>query len=1046
MYHCHTHFYLIGCPKKNKKIFDLIKGLHPFSNFTFEFSEDKTPDESIAAGADVIFADVSETVDILQMLITRKKATAELIVLTEKDKFHLITEYDEVIDDVWFIPMTDAEMVFRINKWHKAYKFGKDSWLSSQYLESVIDSTPNLIWFKDRNGIHHKVNNSFCRTVNKTKKQIQGRGHAYIWDVEKDDPACIESENAVMSSRKTHISEETIQTGAGKRLLTTYKSPLYDIDGSVMGTVGVAIDITKTRAYEQEIIKKNKTLETIFTTLDCGILCHSIDGSKIFSINAAALKILGYETQEELIESGFHTVAMSVMDEDKPKLRNCIQKLRRVNDSVSVEYRVQHKNGDIIHVMGNVKLLRENGELFYQRFLLDCTEQKLHEKKEKAENEKRHSDLIQALILDYGLVCYFDLNTEKSSILRMVPQSVKELSPIFGEGTELMKSLNDYAEKLVLPEDRESLIEGLSPENIKKELSGALTYHIDYRKLCGNDINYYQVKVVRIGNWENIHGIVIGFKCVDEEKKLEIKKKKELESALTEAKKANQAKSTFLSNMSHDIRTPMNAIVGFTTLAIDHIEQKSRVEEYLNKIMLSGNHLLSLINDVLDMSHIESNKMKLEAADCSLSMILHNLYSIMQSDLHTKKLSFAIDVIEVKHEKIHCDKLRLNQVLLNILSNAIKYTLDGGEILLSITEKPLAKNNISEYTFTVSDTGIGMSEEFLKHIFDPFEREKNTTMSKIQGTGLGMAITKKIVEMMNGTISVKSKSGVGTQVTFVLNFPYLQDDEDYVILQFKGSRALIVNKDKIFCERTAEMLEQVGMIADWTLSEIDAVIRTRQAQKDGEGFRIYFIDNSNETNGIHIAKKIKREINADDSIFILTAYDTAEIEEQALKAGIDGFCIKPVFLPEIRNCLLSVLNKDNAKSKSKRSIISNCRILLTEDNELNSEIAIAILTDAGYTVEVAENGKIAVDMVKNSKPGYYNIVLMDIQMPVMNGYEAATEIRKLENKELASVPILAMTANAFEEDKQEALKCGMNGHISKPIDVDNLFDVLETIL
>lgn len=1045
MYHCHTCFYLVGCRTNSSKIFDLIKEIQPSKNFTYEFFESEVPDEATVSKADIIFADINDSDSFLPMLLLKKKVSAKLIVIANNEQVNHLSDKLEDFDDLWVTPMSDSETAFRIYKWHKAYKTSKDYWLSNQYLESAINSSPNLIWFKDKDGVHHKVNNSFCKTVNKSKKQVEGRKHAYIWNVEQDDPACIESELEVMTTRKTKISEETIQTGDGERLLTTYKSPLYDIDGSVMGTVGIAIDITKTHAYEKEIIKKNKTLETIFTTLDCGILCHSIDGSRIISINAAALRILGYESQEELMESGFKTVAMSVMDEDKPKLKSSIQKLKKENDSISVEYRVQHKNGDIIHVMGNVKLLRENGELFYQRFLLDCTDQKLQEKRLREENEKHHAELIQALSEDYSLVCFFDLCTEIGNTLRISEKTKEEQTAIFSDNITFTKSITDYIEAFVYKEDQERLKTSLSLENLKKELSSKNTVYINYRVNNEKEYEYFQIKIVRIGNWEKGNSIVVGFKSVDEEIRQEMEKKSLIEEALVQANKANKAKSTFLSNMSHDIRTPMNAIVGFTSLAIEHIEQKNRVEDYLNKIMLSGNHLLNLLNDILDMSHIENNKMVLTESECSLSDIFHNLCDILQADVRAKHFNFTVNSIGIKNEKIICDKLRINQVLLNILSNSIKYTLDGGEITVTATEKADPSGDKSEYTFVIADTGIGMSEEFLQRIFEPFERERNTTLSGIQGTGLGMPITKKIVDMMEGTIDVKSKKGVGTEMTLVFTFPVVKDSESFDIPALKDSRALIVNGDQETCERISEILEQAGMRADWTMSEKNAVIRARQARENNDKFDVYIIDHSEDINGIEIARKLRQEEYAADSIIILTAYDSTEIEDEIAEARITTLCRKPLFAADVRKALLSSIACSN-KINSKQNVMRNGRILLVEDNELNYEIAIAILSGAGYTVEYAENGQVAVEMVKKSQPGYYQVILMDIQMPIMNGFEASKEIRKLDNKELASIPILAMTANAFEEDKREALKCGMNGHIAKPIDVKNLFEVLDDIL
>lgn len=331
MYQCHIHFYLIGYRNDNNRIFEIIKGMTPFDHFSHQFSESYLPEKDITEKANVIFAYLCDTNanEIISALTADKKSDTELIFISDNKTDILKNANLSYVKDIWTLPMSDEEIEFRFQRWQQSYKMSKDLWETNHFLEATIDNTPNLIWYKDKCGKHEKVNNSFCKTVNKTKKQVEGRGHAYIWDVEHDDPACIESELEVMRTERTCVSEETIQTGDGTKLLTTYKSPLYDLDGSVMGTVGVAIDITQERAYEQEIIKKNKTLETIFTTLDCGIICHSIDGSRILSINTAALKILGYESQEDLLTSGFKTVAPSVMDEDKPKLREKIKMLKK---------------------------------------------------------------------------------------------------------------------------------------------------------------------------------------------------------------------------------------------------------------------------------------------------------------------------------------------------------------------------------------------------------------------------------------------------------------------------------------------------------------------------------------------------------------------------------------------------------------------------------------------------------------------------------------------------------------------------------------------
>lgn len=1047
MYHCCVHFYLIG--NKNR-LFELMKKMSPLEKFTHEFRESVSFEKAYAEKADVIFADLhnQNAKELSSLIVSEMTDGTELILFADKEQMPSLCGVMEKVKDIWALPMSDEELKFRFLRWQQSCKADRDSRETSHFLEAAINSIPNLIWYKTKDGIHEKVNDSFCRTVNKTKSQVEGRGHAYIWDVEQDDPACIESEREVMDTQKTCVSEETIQTGGGTRLLTTYKSPLYDFDGSVMGTVGVAIDVTKERAYEQEIIRKNRSLEKIFTTIDCGVLCHSLDGTRILSVNSAALKILGYESAEELIDDGFDMVACSVTDEDKAMLTERIKTLKNTGDSISVEYRVKHKDGKILHVMGNVKLLEENGEMFYQRFLLDCTAQKIQER----ENEKRQTELVHALSIDYNLVCFYDLETGAGHSLRVTDCDKQILEAIFGSKKDLIleRDMAEYINTCVFSEDREKMTKSCSLEWLKSELTEKKSLHINYRTLCEGNIRYFQMKAVRAGTWEKGRGAVLGFRCVDEEIRSEMEKKNLLENALMQANRANRAKSVFLSNMSHDIRTPMNAIVGFTSLAISHIDHKEQVEEYLKKIMTSGNHLLSLINDVLDMSRIESGKIHIEEKPCSLPEILHGLHNIIQGDIHAKQLEFLIDAVDVTDEEIFCDKLRLNQILLNLLSNAIKYTGSGGTITMRIAEKPGAPEGYANYEFLIRDTGIGMSEEFISHIFEPFERERNSTISGIQGTGLGMAITKNIVDMMNGTIRVKSEQNVGTECTVSFTFRLNPDAAKPVTLpEFRNFRALVVDDDFNACDSVSYMLQQIGMRAEWTMSGKEAVLRTRQALMRNDNYNVYIIDwLLPDINGIEVVRRIRKVTGYNAPVIVMTAYDWSDIEDEAREAGVTEFCSKPLFMSELRSCLNSIVNNTKEASEDKNELPQKRteRILLAEDNELNQEIAVEILGEKGFTVDVADNGQIAVDMLKSSKPGYYQLVLMDVQMPVMNGYDAAKAIRKLENRELSSIPIIAMTANAFEEDKQEALNSGMNDHIAKPIDVKVLIQTLEKIL
>lgn len=522
-----------------------------------------------------------------------------------------------------------------------------------------------------------------------------------------------------------------------------------------------------------------------------------------------------------------------------------------------------------------------------------------------------------------------------------------------------------------------------------------------------------------------------------------------LSDAVSAAETANRAKSTFLSNMSHDIRTPMNAIIGFTTLAVSNIENQEKVRDYLGKILASSNHLLSLINDILDMSRIESGKIHLEETKVNLSDLLHDLKTIISGQIHAKQLELYMDSMDVTDEDIYCDKTRLNQVLLNLLSNAIKFTPAGGTVSVRLRQFPSTQKDCAQYEIRVKDNGIGMSQEFAQKIFDPFERERTSTVSKIQGTGLGMAISKNIVNMMGGTIEIKTQKNKGTEFIIRLMFR-IQSEQHRVekITELEGLKALVVDDDFNTCDSVTKMLVKVGMRSEWTLSGKEAVLRAKQSIELGDAFHAYIIDwRLPDMNGIEVTRQI-RSLGDDTPIIILTAYDWSEIEVEAKAAGVTAFCAKPMFMSDLRETLMTALgqkkeqNNDDVLPEADFNF-KNKHILLVEDNELNSEIATEILTEYGFIVDTAENGAEALEKVSTSKPGTYDLVLMDVQMPVMNGYEATKCIRKLKDPALANISILAMTANAFDEDRRKALESGMDGFLSKPIVIEELVQALK---
>ena len=525
-----------------------------------------------------------------------------------------------------------------------------------------------------------------------------------------------------------------------------------------------------------------------------------------------------------------------------------------------------------------------------------------------------------------------------------------------------------------------------------------------------------------------------------------------LSDAVAAAETANRAKSTFLSNMSHDIRTPMNAIIGFTTLAISNINDTERVKDYLGKTLASSNHLLSLINDVLDMSRIESGKIHLEEVEVNLSDVLHDLKTIVSGQIYAKQLELYMDVMDVTDEDVYCDKTRLNQILLNLLSNAIKFTPAGGTVSVRVRQLAGKVRGCGQYEFRIKDNGIGMSQEFAKKIFEPFERERTSTVSRIQGTGLGMAITKNIVDMMGGTIEVQTAQGKGSE--FIVRVPLrVQAEHRPVekITELEGLKALVVDDDFNTCDSVTKMLVKVGMRAEWTLSGKEAVLRARQSIEMSDVYHAYIIDwRLPDMNGIEVTRQI-RSLHDDTPIIILTAYDWSDIEVEAKAAGVTAFCSKPMFLSDLRETLMSALGQKQTDAAQellppKDADFKGRHILLVEDNELNREIAQEILREYGFRVDTAENGAVAVEKVSTAAPGSYDLVLMDVQMPVMDGYTATRQIRALENPALAGVPILAMTANAFDEDRRRAMESGMNGFLSKPIVIGDLVQELHKIL
>ncbi len=519
------------------------------------------------------------------------------------------------------------------------------------------------------------------------------------------------------------------------------------------------------------------------------------------------------------------------------------------------------------------------------------------------------------------------------------------------------------------------------------------------------------------------------------------------EEARREAEIASKSKGEFLSNMSHDIRTPMNAIVGMTAIATAHIDDPLQVQNCLKKITMSSRHLLGLINDVLDMSKIESGKMTLNEELVSLREVMDSIVSIVQPQVKAKHQKFNISIFNILSENVHCDSVRLNQVLLNLLSNAIKFTPENGsiEVALHEEESPRGEGYV-RIRIHVKDTGIGMSEEFRQHIFESFTREDNKRIHRTEGTGLGMAITKYIVDAMKGEITVKSQQGVGTEFQVVLDLMRAEERVEDMILP--DWIMLVVDDDRQLCESTVDSLRSIGIRAEWVLDGEDAVKMATRHHKEHKDYHVILLDwKLPDMDGIQTARELRRQLGDDVPILLMSAYDWSEIEEEARAAGISGFLMKPLFRSTLFYGLKPFIGTGETQAPKKKSAprFSNKRVLIAEDNELNWEIASELLHDLGLELEWAENGEVCVDMFRRSAPGYYDAILMDIRMPIMNGYEATDAIRAMDRSD-AALPIIAMTADAYSDDIKKCLEHGMNAHVAKPIDIDEVGRLLKKYL
>ena len=677
-------------------------------------------------------------------------------------------------------------------------------------------------------------------------------------------------------------------------------------------------------------------------------------------------------------------------------------------------------------------------------FLRDITESKAEtaRRMQMASDNASMELLIQSMVrlLDRFVVC--DLENDRYRFYNLQGGMIYAPTGTYHDFVE------QVAAKYKTLESLDTLDAVISPENIRRNLQCENDiYKFEY---CSLDENTYKIASFIPLEWDGtkLVKVLLASMDVSQEKKAEIESHKALKEAYRAAENASHAKTDFLSNMSHDIRTPMNAIVGLTAIAGANIENQDKVVECLGKITKASRHLLGLINEVLDMARIESGRMSLAEEDFSLPELVDNLLTITKPAIDEHKHQLEVHVEHIEHEAVCGDSLRIQQVFVNLMSNAIKYTPDGGSITFSIKEKPNGFSELGCYEFSIEDNGIGMTPEFQKIMFEPFSRADDHRTTKVQGTGLGMAITRNIVNLMNGDIQVESAPNKGTKITVTV-YLKLQKDEKEQEKELFDLPVLVVDDDQTCCESTVETLREIGIAGEWVLTGKEAVERCAARRKTGRDYFAVILDwKMPEMDGIATARKIRECVGEDVTIIILTSFEFSEIEEEARAAGVDAFMAKPLF----RSRLTATLRQftSGKKEKNARNYLEDFaktdytgkRLLLVEDNDLNREIATEILGMTGVTVETAENGKIAVEKVAAAPENWYSLVLMDIQMPVMNGYEATAAIRSLPGSR-GKVPIIAMTANAFAEDVQLAKNTGMNEHIAKPLDLNKLNDVLK---
>jgi len=812
-----------------------------------------------------------------------------------------------------------------------------------------------------------------------------------------------------------------------------------------------------------------------------GFFIYKAGGNEeLLYANQATLNIFGCKDLEEFKALTGWTFKGMVYPEDYIEIIKSIDvQIEESSENLDyVEYRIVRKDGSIRWVddYGHYTETKAYGGVYYV-FISDITEKRaqkeltlkqaltaakqqeiekqtvLQDKLLEAQRTREQYDkMITAMASDYRSVYHVNLDTDDAVCYRADPNDKKQHKA--GVHFSYQEAFTHYAENVVAEPYREGFLHFIEPENIRTGL--AEHEIISYRYLAQREgREYYEmIRAAGVRHAEDrddhrVHAIGLGLTVIDEEMRDSMAKNKALADALAAAKEANKAKTAFLSNMSHEIRTPMNAIIGLDSLALRNDKLLPETREYLEKIGESARHLLGIINDILDMSRIESGRIVLRKEEFSFRSMLEQINTMVMSQCGEKGLKYACRMTGGVSDYYIGDDMKLKQVLINILSNAIKFTEKGGNIVMEV-ERKATYGDQSTIKFVIKDTGIGMEKSFIPKIFDSFTQEDSSRNNKYGSTGLGMAITKNIVELMNGTISVESEKGVGTEFTVVITLKNCEHQGPATsYIKPKDMRVLIVDDEEIAAEHARMVLDEVGISADCASSGAEALKMLELQHTKHEPYNLVLLDwKMPEMDGLEVSKEIRKRYSKETTIIILTSFNWDEIMDEALHVGVDSFLAKPLFASNVIDEFERIARKNNMSlfREKRRADLNGKKILLAEDIQINAEIMKQILKIKGAGIDHAENGRIVLEMFANSAPKHYDAILMDVRMPEMDGLEATAKIRALDRKDAKTIPIIAMTANAFDEDVQRSLQVGMNAHLSKPVEPEHLYRTLEELI